>query len=257
MIFMFWLRGILKESIADLRMCLEERMEKDDRWVEAQKTEADFWKGVSQQDSYMLKILADNAGKVPLLQKWLKPGARMALEVGSGPLGVGLIGYLPEIPIRVAMDPLHPTSIGAEDSLRRYVESKRGTLAYVVGCGEEIPVRDESVDLAICCNVIDHASKPEKIMSEMYRVLRPGGQLFFDVHTFSLLGLAKWHAWTKLRHKEEILVKAHPHRMFEIALARQICGYGFTVKKLAGHTLVSSCIGRARTSTFVAEKCTV
>jgi hypothetical protein len=37
--------------------------------------------------------------------------------------------------------------------------------------------------------------------------------LFVDV--FSLAGLVKWKAWTQRKSKDEILVRAHPHRFRE------------------------------------------
>jgi SAM-dependent methyltransferase len=232
-------------------------MKKDERWEEAQETEVEFWAGMAQQDFCVLRVLADNSEKAPLLQPYLKSNIRSALEVGSGPFGLGVIGYLPEISFRIAMDPLRPTPLDKNDPLRRYVEVRRNSMYYIVGYGEEIPVKSGSLDLVICCNVIDHASKPDLILDEIYRVLKPGGQFFLDVHTFSVLGLVKWHTWTKFRHKEEMLVKAHPYRMFELVIRRKMSNHGFEEKKLKGHSLLSACIGQARTSTFLAEKPTI
>ena len=229
-------------------------MEKDQRWDEAQETEVEFWTGMAQHDFSVLRVLADNSEKAPLLRPYLKPNARNALEAGSGPFGLGVIGYLPEIPFRIAMDPLRATRMDTNDPLRNYIEMRRKSMCYVVGYGEEIPVQSGSLDLVICCNVIDHASKPDLILDEIHRVLRPGGQFFFDVHTFSVLGLIKWHTWTKFRHRDEMLVKAHPYRMFESVIRRKISTHGFEARKITGHTLLSACIGQAVTSTFVGEK---
>jgi hypothetical protein len=85
------------------------------RWEETQETEVEFWAGIARQDFCVLRVLADNSEKAPLLQPHLKPNTRNALEVGSGPFGLGVIGYLPEIPFRIAMDPLDPTRMDAND----------------------------------------------------------------------------------------------------------------------------------------------
>ncbi len=45
----------------------------------------------------------------------------------------------------------------------------------VVFDGENIPFADESFENIICTEVIEHIAKPEKIISEMHRVLKPGG----------------------------------------------------------------------------------
>lgn len=44
--------------------------------------------------------------------------------------------------------------------------------------GEHIPLPDNSMDLAICTNCIDHTERPADVMSEMGRVVRAGGLLW-------------------------------------------------------------------------------
>lgn len=229
-------------------------MKHDARWREAQESESQFWTGVAHHDFDVLQILADNAQKAAILKSHLKTDARRALEVGCGPMGVGIIAFLSEIPHRIAMDPLQLIHMDANDPLANYVDVRRKSVAYLKACGEEIPIASGTLDLVICCNVIDHTSQPDSILGEIHRILRPGGHFFFDVQTFSLLGLAKWHTWTKFRRRDETLVKAHPYRMLEFLIQRKIFEHGFAPKKLAGHTSLSACIGKARSSTFHAEK---
>lgn len=42
---------------------------------------------------------------------------------------------------------------------------------------EDLPYRDETMDLLVCINVLDHVNDYDGCMSEIYRVLRPGGVL--------------------------------------------------------------------------------
>ncbi len=41
--------------------------------------------------------------------------------------------------------------------------------------GNEIPLPDESVDMAMCQTLLMHLKKPEKALQEMKRILKPGG----------------------------------------------------------------------------------
>lgn len=232
-------------------------------WREAQKSEQDFWDGLIGEDHALLKVLADNAERASLARKCLSSTPEKCLEVGIGPLGIGISGFLPEIPVRIALDPLPPLPVGSRgdyttasnEQLRGYVREQQAPIRYIVACGEEIPIRNASVDFAICCNVIDHASDPAGILREIHRVLKPEGLFFFDVDTFSVLGLAKWHSWTKRIYRDLIMVKAHPHRMSEANVVRKLRSAGFQLRRLYGHTLRSNLVGHARKSTFLGTKC--
>lgn len=232
-------------------------MSKIPAWLQAQKTERDFWHGIVQADHMVLRVLADNSEKAPAILRALPRIPATALEVGVGPLGLGIIAFLPEIERRFAVDPLPPVDLGPSGTnpLRDLIHQRRASIHYAVGCGEQIPVRSESMELVICCNVLDHVSDPTAILHEIQRVLKPKGLFYFDVHTFSLLGLLKWHSHTKRVHRDEVLVKAHPYRMYEADVGRKLRSSGFSVQKLHGQTFSSNWFGHARTSVFLGTKC--
>jgi ArsR family transcriptional regulator len=50
-------------------------------------------------------------------------------------------------------------------------------LTYKLGDIEQVPLADESVELAILSQALHHAPHPQKAVDEAYRILRPGGQL--------------------------------------------------------------------------------
>lgn len=47
--------------------------------------------------------------------------------------------------------------------------------------GQTFPVADESVDTVLCNQVLEHVADPDEFLSEIFRVLRPGGTLILTV----------------------------------------------------------------------------
>jgi SAM-dependent methyltransferase len=222
------------------------------RWEQAQETEPSFWEGVAQNEVALLDTLSSNAAKASQLRRLLPARPVTCLEVGIGPLGLGVIGFLPEIPFRAGLDPLSPVWGRCADGLWAFVNSRR--VPYVISLGESIAIRSCAVDLVVCCNVLDHVLNPEAVLTEIRRVLKPDGHLFLDVHTFSLLGLLKWHAWTKRRHSDEILVKSHPYRFLEQTVQAMLRAQGLEILAKEGHSLLSVLCGHARATAFLATK---
>ena len=54
------------------------------------------------------------------------------------------------------------------------------SIRYDVGVGEALPYADESFDHVVCVDVLEHVSDLTKVLSEVTRVLRPGGLFLFD-----------------------------------------------------------------------------
>jgi ubiquinone/menaquinone biosynthesis C-methylase UbiE len=52
----------------------------------------------------------------------------------------------------------------------------------IAAVGESLPFRDESFDVVLCDNVVDHAESPPEIVRELVRILVRGGLLYFTVN---------------------------------------------------------------------------
>lgn len=94
------------------------------------------------------------------------------IEVGSG--AHGLIFYF-GAQHGVGVDPLAV-------SYRGLFPRWQNCAATIAAVGEQLPFSNESFDVVLCDNVVDHAESPKQIVAELVRILRPGGLLYFTVN---------------------------------------------------------------------------
>ena len=101
----------------------------------------------------------------------INPDARV-IEVGSGAHGLIFCfgsqhGF--------GVDPLAVSYVSLFPRWQRGAQT-------VAAVGESLPFADGSFDVVLCDNVVDHAESPERIVSELVRILVPGGLLYFTVN---------------------------------------------------------------------------
>ena len=78
------------------------------------------------------------------------------------------------------------------------VDPYRGGPGTVRAFGEDLPFDDESIDVAIGGGILEHVKEPEKIIAEVLRVLKPGGEIYFEVGFLEPFHSAPgdFHRWT-------------------------------------------------------------
>jgi SAM-dependent methyltransferase len=54
--------------------------------------------------------------------------------------------------------------------------------ADMIGQVEDLPVADDSFELVLCTQVLEHAGVPDQAISELYRVTAPGGRVLASTH---------------------------------------------------------------------------
>ena len=92
----------------------------------------------------------------------------------------------------------------------------------VVGKGEELPFKENSFDNVLCCFVWRNVADTEKALSEVYRVLKPGGK-------FILLDMTRpKNSFLKLIHKTGTFILLHFVRLITLNLKE----YSFLYKSL-------------------------
>lgn len=77
-------------------------------------------------------------------------------------------------------DPAVPQAVAAERGLTN--------CRFGVGTAEDIPFPDESFDVAIIDDVLEHVRSPARAMAECHRVLRPGGLAIVKFPSFKMMG---------------------------------------------------------------------
>lgn len=106
---------------------------------------------------------------------------------------------------------------------------------YRVGVGEKLPWPDNSFDVVTCVDVLEHVASVDDVISEVSRVLRPGGWFLFD--TINRNPLASFAVVTVAERILGLLPRgAHDPALFirPDELKRKLQARGFTATPFRG-----------------------
>lgn len=138
---------------------------------------------------YIRKVVAREIGG--------DPAGKVALDLGCGG------GFLTEEIARLGFE-----TVGLDPSvasLRTAASHARGQglrIGYFGAAGEAIPCKAGACDLVIGCDVLEHVRDLPRVISEISRVLRPGGVFCYDTFNRTLLSklvaikiAQEWRRW--------------------------------------------------------------
>jgi ubiquinone/menaquinone biosynthesis C-methylase UbiE len=113
------------------------------------------------------------------------------VELGPG-IGTNLQYYKP-LTTLIAIEP----NIQMHPGLRRSAQQRKIRLDLRSVAGEKIPLPDSSVSAVISSLVLCTVDKPESVLAEVRRILKPGGKFFFIEHVAAeensfLRALQRW-----------------------------------------------------------------
>ena len=119
-----------------------------------------------------------------LTRQHVRPDARV-LDLGCGRGGVMEL-FWRDVKLSVGLDPDHASLVEHRTRIRKSpdpsgLQDPKGLMPYPLVCalGEVLPFPKESFDLVIGLWVLEHLAQPEIVLSEIHRVLVPGGYFIF------------------------------------------------------------------------------
>jgi 2-polyprenyl-6-hydroxyphenyl methylase / 3-demethylubiquinone-9 3-methyltransferase len=141
-------------------------------------------------------IRVDYAKKI-LNQREIIAEGKTALEVGCGGgilcEEIARIGF-----ITTGIDPAQQSVITAS----KHASENGLKITYINGTGEKLPFPDNTCDIVLCCDVLEHVQDLPKVISEISRVLKPGGVFLYDTFNRTFLSnlvaikiLQEWKRW--------------------------------------------------------------
>jgi 2-polyprenyl-6-hydroxyphenyl methylase / 3-demethylubiquinone-9 3-methyltransferase len=155
-----------------------------------------------------------------------------ALDIGCGG------GFLAEEFARLGCDVVgvDPSTVSIETA-RSHAASSSLKIDYRVGSGEQLPVEDSAFDIVYCCDVLEHVSDLDRVMSETARVMKPDALYLFDTINRTLksrfLAIKVMQDWPFTRIFDAPI---HDHRMFikPAELAGVLERHGLHVGEMVG-----------------------
>lgn len=126
----------------------------------------------------------------------IDPNGKTALEVGSG--GGILTEEIAKMGFTVTgIDPADQSVLTASN----HAKASGLDIKYEKGVGEHLPYIDASFDFVFCCDVLEHVQDLPKVISEISRVLKPGGVFIYDTvnRTFisKMVAIKIWQEWKR------------------------------------------------------------
>jgi ubiquinone/menaquinone biosynthesis C-methylase UbiE len=188
-----------------------------DRWQYAQSKEDEFWKRNDVFDDQIARVVSRYGPVITELSKELKPESNI-IDVGCGPT---CAGQLFSVGSKSFLDPL------MDSYLKTYPE-KIPEGEKICCPAENIPKDDESFDVVISFNALDHMISPPKVLSEIRRILKKDGTfllgIFLHPAPIALLRRFVENCLPFLRED------AHPYS-FTLASIRELLGEHFHIAK--------------------------
>ena len=141
-----------------------------------QKVELAFWKNEFDrlgEDGFLELRKNDYIEKTKHFKEYLEKEAGEGLDVGSGLFSIFEFAPLDRVKI-TAIDPLMDEYT--------WIFSYRDKVLHYQNDGEALGFNDNFFDFVVNINCLDHTPNPQKMVDEMYRVLKTNGKLYLQIN---------------------------------------------------------------------------
>lgn len=91
----------------------------------------------------------------------------------------------------------------------------------------KLPFKDKFFDLVICTELLEHVENPQKVLSEIKRILVPNGIAIIEMDSGNFLFQMVWHLWTNVRNG--VWRDSHIHTFNTKILESMIQDSGFVI----------------------------
>ena len=129
-----------------------------------------FWdKNAGRYDRFMRKDRAAYEEMYKLIRPVVKAKTVLELATGTGLIAKHIVNAAAHI---------EATDASAEMIAEAKRDNHSAKLHFSVQDATSLPYADETFDAVLIANALHIMPRPEKALAEIYRVLKPGGQLF-------------------------------------------------------------------------------
>lgn len=119
----------------------------------------------------------------------------------------------------------------------RSILNDRNDVEFIKGDGQNIQLDDNSFDVTICSEMLEHVPEPKRVISELHRILKPGGRLVVSIpdekrikRIMNIIKSLKIDRFLHAARKQETY-EWHLHE-FDMNVLKSISDEYFSIKKV-------------------------
>ncbi len=154
--------------------------------------------------------------------------AKLATKVKGLLLDVGCDGGTLTEKVASNARPEHVVGVDISEKSLRYTITKRSQFDLAIADAEELPFQDGTFEAIFCSEVMEHLTRPDKMLGEVRRCLSPDGYAVVMVPAETPLFKFLWFFWTKFG-KGKVWDHAHVQDFGGKELDRVVEEAGFRV----------------------------